>query len=188
MGEDGNEDEIEYGDDCLACYDADKTPKYIYASFEGIDLCPGQPGGFTGSPNKTFKLTQDPLNACMWVQGDITKWHCIYTAKNNGNSVLYLAWTFWIYFAANQVGHCLTTFTNTAWCGGPQFMGTNGIGLISCFPSPSDPAVENIMDLMGIPKIDGVRFEIHAIDIGTRFITFGSLRDSISIIVVDTNV
>lgn len=55
----------EYGNDCF-CFDAGKTPKYVYASFmsiiKGGQWIPGDPG----PPNSIFKLTQTVGNACEW--------------------------------------------------------------------------------------------------------------------------
>lgn len=55
-----------YGDDCLACYDADKTPLRLWASVTGI--LPGElepPNGWH-CPNGMYLLTQHPVGPCAW--------------------------------------------------------------------------------------------------------------------------
>jgi len=54
------------GDGCLACWPPDGTPKYVYASFDGI-----QPGdwwnpAFPLPPRGQFKLTQMPGFPCVF--------------------------------------------------------------------------------------------------------------------------
>lgn len=63
----------EKGDDCPAMtpdpWPADKTPKYLLATFHHIIACPFDPGK-PDPPNGDFVLTQDPLNPCLWTRAD----------------------------------------------------------------------------------------------------------------------
>lgn len=56
--------EIEYGDDCLAAFDAGKTPKFIYVRLSGMSKCPA---GDHQPPNgRVFKIRQSAVNPCSW--------------------------------------------------------------------------------------------------------------------------
>lgn len=62
---------IDYANDCIACrtggytlWEPGETPEFVYVYFAGIEKCPL---AIKEPPNgQTFKLTQDPLNACHW--------------------------------------------------------------------------------------------------------------------------
>ena len=57
-----------WGPDCAIGFPADETPMYIYVRFSGIIKCPDQPPVFFETPpnDRTFKLTQDEILACVW--------------------------------------------------------------------------------------------------------------------------
>lgn len=57
---------VEYGDDCLACYPAGKTPLKIWASVTGIKPGELEPVGGWHCPNGFFLLTQDEILPCKW--------------------------------------------------------------------------------------------------------------------------
>ncbi len=68
MGQRQNQSDIVYGEDCLAGFDAGKTPKYVYARFADVVKCTI---GVVPEPpippnDKAFKLTQTEGNACLW--------------------------------------------------------------------------------------------------------------------------
>lgn len=57
---------VEYGDDCLACYPADKTPLKLWASVTGIMPGELEPVGGWHCPNGLYLLTQSDVRACTW--------------------------------------------------------------------------------------------------------------------------
>ena len=57
-------DDYGAGADCLACYDAGKTPNYVFVTFWSISTC----SGFPSVPNgKTFVCLQVPTDPCRWI-------------------------------------------------------------------------------------------------------------------------
>ena len=60
MGQRMPDEPIDYGTNCLHCFDADKTPESIYARFSGIEICPGDLDPTCKIPpnDRAFKLTQ----------------------------------------------------------------------------------------------------------------------------------
>lgn len=57
--------EPEFGNDCIACWDAGETPKFVYVMFDGV--LKGDPPDSVQVPNgHLFKLEQDPASPCHW--------------------------------------------------------------------------------------------------------------------------
>lgn len=54
-------DDYGYGDDCLHCWPAGKTPNYVFIRFWDITPCPGIPAPPNGY---CFVCKQDPLKPC----------------------------------------------------------------------------------------------------------------------------
>lgn len=54
------------GRDCLTCYEPDKTPEILYATFKGIEIGDLHEEGWPGPPNRVFQIIQDGANACLW--------------------------------------------------------------------------------------------------------------------------
>ncbi|GAI59157.1 unnamed protein product [marine sediment metagenome] len=77
MGQRQDKDEIVYGDDCVGCFPAGKTPKYVYARFSQIEKCPDP---MRVPPNdRVFKLTQNAYSPCNWFYQGSTwrvEWQC----------------------------------------------------------------------------------------------------------------
>jgi len=74
---------IEYGDDCLHCFAAGKTPKYVWARFSQILQCPDVPPKICGIPpnDRVWKLTQDAVLPC-WYQLVTGGWILDYTHRS----------------------------------------------------------------------------------------------------------
>lgn len=64
MGQRMPDEPHEYGDDCLAGFDAGKTPKYLYARFSLLIKCPA--GDYQPPNDRLFKLTQVIGQPCRW--------------------------------------------------------------------------------------------------------------------------
>lgn len=103
---------IEYGNDCIQCYAAGETPKFIYVKFSGVILCPGKawPGGV--DLNTTWTLTQ--IAGCDWRYLD-ANWQIDWRNFPAGpwtNCYAYIAGTAQKHFTARQAPICLTTIDN----------------------------------------------------------------------------
>lgn len=61
-------DDYGYGDDCIHCWPAGKTPLYVFVRFWDIETCPGCP---TPPNGYTFVCKQDPVVPCRFV-GQLT--------------------------------------------------------------------------------------------------------------------
>lgn len=114
----------EFGNNCIVgqngtppLWAVDETPKYIYASFTGIELCPGKSWPAFGSLNgRTIKLTQDNVGACTFnrIIGDAS-FHLNY--QSNGNFVSWLSVVdphgkYWFKDAITSDYKCHTNFVN----------------------------------------------------------------------------
>lgn len=90
---------IIYGDDCLACFDAGETPKYLYVRFSGIVQCPAGP---SIPPNdRVFKLTQNAEAACYY-RYDSADWGIgvdLNAAPNPTDILLMSGDELWSYFS-----------------------------------------------------------------------------------------
>lgn len=64
MGIDVNRED--YGDDCLTCFAAGKTPKYLWGSLRDVEKGNGWMPIFPEPPNGDFMLTQHPVVPCFW--------------------------------------------------------------------------------------------------------------------------
>lgn len=101
--------DIEYGNNCLACFPAGFTPATVYASIAGVmigDLwIPGNPY----PPNGMFELPQ--LNGCQW--GDFFgPWTVVYNA-NGGAAWLESSWAGLPQgFDSGNKAPCTNAFTN----------------------------------------------------------------------------
>jgi len=66
----GIDPDFEKGNDCLLCWPAGGTPKYIWAAWSKVVLCPWAAGVGIGPPPQVLKMTQ--TIACSWVYDDGT--------------------------------------------------------------------------------------------------------------------
>ena len=117
----GIDPDVEFGNDCLACFNADETPKVIYAAFMDIEWCPWVPlvNRFP-PPNKKRCLTQtgDP---CIWQYADanitVTYWSDLVLGPFH---ISRLKVNLWIPPGTAFIG-------NSAMCGN-YFVSTLGVG------------------------------------------------------------
>lgn len=92
MGQSMPDEPIDYGNDCVTSFAADKTPKYLYVRFAKIIKCPDPgPPFFEYPPNdRPFKLTQHDTWPCYW-EVTSSSWHVIIDLKfNPPNTVFWL--------------------------------------------------------------------------------------------------
>ena len=72
----------DYGDDCLTCWPAGKTPKSVFATFSGIQTGDWWRSNYPPPPNGPFKLNQVDGYPCIFSYFG-TIWTVIYSAKTN---------------------------------------------------------------------------------------------------------
>lgn len=137
MGQRQDKTEIEYGDDCLTCFEPGKTPLYAYARFSKIIKCTiGEPDLCKTPPNdKVFKLTQFAEEPCVWRHIG-TYWRVFFRiagAPPGENYLLLDTPAMLAYFRAffddcieeGQVLHNVNPACNGLYCG------TGGIGVVT---------------------------------------------------------
>lgn len=56
----------EFGDDCLLCFDAGKTPLHMKVFLAGIIRSPHWNPFWKAAPNGYIDVTQSPINPCAW--------------------------------------------------------------------------------------------------------------------------
>lgn len=126
----GIEPDIEFGNDCGACYPAGQTPKYLYASFRFIVKCPWAAGFGPPPPNQTFQLVQ--TLPCSW--GAIVAPFQITYRASDGLPFLSIMQAGMFWFHHIRVVACETFFTNQLVCNPGVNIGTGGFGLIKSVP------------------------------------------------------
>lgn len=142
-------DPPEYGNDCLACFPAGKTPKYVYATFTNI--IGGDeyvPGISPIPPNGTYKMEQ--ANGCSWEYEDANV-ICEYRASIVGISGIELE---------QKVAACIAFGAEDDPCTYAFEQDDNPVGLIYCagevqvafVENPGNPyALRTIADLISLP-------------------------------------
>lgn len=105
----GIEPDIEYCNDCVACFPINKTPKFVYVSFAGIQTGALWIPGFSPPPNGIFKL--ESVGACLWTGGTATY---VFDWKSNlpGTLILATEMILQIAFSYNDPASCVTAGSN----------------------------------------------------------------------------
>lgn len=126
----GIEPDIEYGNDCLACWTPGKTPKKLWVSFSGIKALIGLMAPFVGAANSTIELTQK--TACYWE--NLAPPIGAYYKTGLPGSIL-SAWTEGLHptFTATSPNNCVFGFANEL-PGLPEFFFAGGYGHVSWVP------------------------------------------------------
>lgn len=167
MGQRMPDEPIEYGDDCVACFDAGKTPLKVYARFSNIEKCPDKNGHVCLIPpnDRMFALTQDPVHACNYAYIGST-WEVFYIASHDWPTKhrLNLGDKGGFTYFWNSGDACPdegTVFANQLLICGAFQCGKNGIGIVTWHPQAtkllSDINMQKANDLfMELrPKADG---------------------------------
>lgn len=71
--------EPDYGEDCLACWAAGRTPRTAYAVFTGVPTCPYYPE--TVPNNVPLAMSQTVEDPCGWDTGPLTSWRASYATS-----------------------------------------------------------------------------------------------------------
>jgi len=120
--------DYEVGEDCLDGWPAGWTPKYLTASFSGIEKC--QPSDPFWPIPASFPMQQDPFHACAWIYEVEYVWSCYYHLTST-NAILFLFhWAGLSYFYGGSVLPEKSSFINTVECHGIDLGGFNGTGSV----------------------------------------------------------
>lgn len=182
MGQPMPKVEIEYGVDCLAGWDAGKTPKYLYARFSKIVQCPDLPAGKAYIPpnDHAFTLTQVEDVPCRWVY-ERSPWYVQFTVSPDPAEA-----TFYIrnmlsgtwYFSARpscppgegEVYHS-TYFTCTTYV-----WGIEGIGVVTWTPQATE-----LLKSINMEKAADLFMELFPLPDGKLVYKFCRLQDATNI-------
>jgi hypothetical protein len=133
---------IEYGNDCLLCFDPSTTPKKIRATFSGIECCPGLDGIL---PNNTvFILNQSPGDPCAWYNFDYTNLYVAFWVREPFSylAVNRLVDPIGFVFAGEGTTPCSLSFSNALECPGNNT--TGGVGHVWYEPDNWPEVLANI--------------------------------------------
>ena len=159
MGLDPEIPDEAYGNDCLLCFPADKTPKHIMASFSGITDCfPNDPVGHGPIP-EIVVMEQDAINPCLWTGIVPPGWKIQYSIDLN-SPALYIFYGTLHYFHGTSGITCKTTFTNDLTCLPGFRHGTGGWGALTWLPeTEGGPSIEVLLEKIALPIRKNTLFE-----------------------------
>lgn len=182
MGQRMADKPIVYGDDCLAAFDAGKTPKYLYARFSQIVQCPDLPPGpnFIPPNDRVFKLTQDEGVPCRWAY-ESSPWYVEFDVYSGPvRTVLYIrnmlsgTW----YFSANETGPPDEgiVYNNTYFTCTTLVWGTGGIATVTWTPQATD-----LLASLNMAKANDLFMELFPRDDGKLVYKFCRLQDATNV-------
>lgn len=130
----------EAGDPCDKCdgilWEAGKTPRFAYATFTGVETCPGATNDFI---NDTYVLEQDEYQPCQWYLSTRSYGITYYIGTVDSEvKVRETANPSKTYFVSTDKPKCGTTFLNDQVACAGYDIGKNGSCEIS-FPQPVGP-------------------------------------------------
>lgn len=171
-----------YGDDCLLCFDADKTPKYVFARFSEIEKCViGDPDVCVIPPNdRLFKLTQVEGTPCRWTY-DEEDWFITYWKGGGigGEDELHLLSGGGLGYFRGVDAQCSpegTVFHNT-WppCNG-MFCGHGGMGVVTWTQQATE-----LLAAINMERSDNLFLELFPLIDGNLIYKFCRLQDATNI-------
>jgi len=121
---------IIYGNDCLLCFPAGQTPRYMTVFFSGITDCnPDQPPEHTPIPN-IITLEQLHDSPCIWFGAPTEDWHCRYRLNVENVSYIDLWFRTYLYFQDTKPEHASKTFANELICSDSEPGGAGGTAFV----------------------------------------------------------
>lgn len=171
-----------YGDDCLACFPAGKTPKYVWVRFILLASCvPDLDPPCAAPPNdRVFKLTQDDSVPCFWryLSDDWIIWY--YTTFGSPPKTRLDLWDTLgrVHFLALEDA-CApegTVFNNTVLCSMFGACTHEGIATVTWTQEAT-----NLMAAINMQRGDDVFMELHPLVDGNKIYKFCRLRDATNI-------
>lgn len=182
MGQRMEDKPIVFGNDCLQCWPADLTPKYLYARFALVTKrIQGDPDVCSIPPNDVvFKLTQDPGAPCAWFydQGNWTVRFDL-VLQGVGNTWLYLDDTIGNHYFSSITASCYgegTVLHNDFPPDEPNACGFNGIGVITWTPQATD-----LLAAMNLTKGYDLFMELRPLEDGKLVYKFCRLQDATNV-------
>jgi len=182
MGQRMKDEPILYGADCLQCWEAEKTPKYLYARFAKVirrtdlipDVCKIPPN------NQLFKLTQDPLEPCAWFY-DQSGWTVRFdlVMQGIGNTWLYLDDAVGNHYYSSTSASCYaegTVLHNEFGPAEPFACGYNGIAVVTWTPQAT-----KLLEDINLAKAHDLFMELFPLIDGKLVYKFCRVKDSTNI-------
>lgn len=120
-----------------------KTPKYIYAYFQGITICnPGDPV----APSRVI-MKHKPLLPCVWTGTRTDGWTATLDFRGGAHSGITLSHPLGNAFVGSVLSACAVNFTNLLICIFPADIGWGGTCRLAWF---TDPIPETLADTYGL--------------------------------------
>lgn len=182
MGQRMRDEPIDYGNDCLSCFDAGETPEFVYIRFGLVAICPGvlDPNCITPPNGRVFKLAQVPGFPCQY-KYDTDPWHVFWNFKVGGqplSAIQLRDWSDAIYFAATPAS-CLAEGTvihnDVAGCILHDCV-YGGIAVVTWTPQATD-----ILTAINITKGDDLFMELFPLADGKLVYKFCRIAESTNI-------
>lgn len=178
MGQRMPEIEIEYGDNCLACFPSGETPKYVYARFSLMEKCTGPGFGNCHTPpnDRMFKLTQHVSIPCAWTL-TTGVWTIGYRAWNvaNNKSRLYLYDDFSQYYFTQYEPSCQAegfVYVSVLTCTPGLECTLGGIGVVTWTPQATA-----LLESINMKKARDLFMELRPLANGKLVYKFCRLQD-----------
>lgn len=151
----------EYDDDCLLCYAAGHTPRFLYAEFHGMSWSP-LAGAHEPWPTSII-IEQDENWPCSWYGIDENGWSAEYMAQAGPWSQLNL-WHGPHHFFENFPGiDCQLSFANGFTEEHPGDWAYGGYGVVSAYP---DPTTLLLLETYNLNAMLGTKYEKFTLEDG----------------------
>lgn len=181
-------DEIEYGNDC-GCFPAGETPKYVFASFLGIEACPPVVGWQNPAPpNSIYALQQSAVSPCVWAGT-----HGAYSIQWSIDPVgiahlgigLIPPHAAMVLFEGNGTGGCDRYFTSTIVPGDCDFFIRchGGTGMIWFTNNPPVPGIKTVMDLINMEVDEHTKTDFYPISADKTLLKLARRKDATNILI-----
>ncbi len=162
--------EFDYGDNCLACYPINLTPKFIMVSL--TDIKPGtafNPAVHAPPPNRIFKMTQEPFSPCEWGINDGTYWPVLNLGIGASNFILHNTTGILTIFDSGVAAGCSYAWPNILVTkAGSVYYG--GRAQVSWVPPTGDVSLRSAVENMGIDPDDDIWVDWYPKDDDTMII------------------
>lgn len=119
-----------YGDDCLACFPAGETPRYMTAFFSDIlDCNPSEPPGHEPIPGRLV-LEQHTVRPCEWILSAAEGWGSGYMLNQPEGSRLTMGYIVTVYFIGLAEEYCQKVFESELTCSNSEPGGSGGSAFV----------------------------------------------------------
>jgi len=182
MGQRQDKSDIEYGNDCLYCWEAGSTPKSVYVRLSEVEKCSDAWCDSLPSPpnNHVFRLEQSPIDSCLFCYFG-TSWNVRYHAIHSYYEacrlwVWHVPWTSHYFYSATELGvNCAAFFYNQNICVNPH-CGLGGYGIVTDKLESID-----LLSALNIELAGDLFMEMVPLDDGSRVYKYCKLKDGTNI-------